>query len=78
MRHSKRRAHAGGRVPDCLRLQLLRHAIAAQGRRLLRVLFLRLGAMPADPSGTFGRSRHRGLLPRLAATGFQNGIAASA
>jgi membrane protein len=75
MRHRKGRAHAGGRVPDRLRLHLLRHAIAAQGWRLLRVLFLRLGAMPADPSGTLGRSRHRGLLPRVKAIGFQkNGI----
>jgi hypothetical protein len=41
----------------------LRRDAAAEARRLLRVLLLRVGAMPADSSRAFGRDR-RGLLLR--------------
>ena len=45
---------ADGRLPVLLRLPRLWGAPAAQARRLLRVLFLRLGAVPADPRGAQG------------------------
>jgi hypothetical protein len=42
-------------VPVLLRLQRLRATPQAEARGLLRVLFVRLGAMPADASGTAPR-----------------------
>ena len=49
MRASGNRADAGGRLPLLLRLHGLRGASQAEARRLLRVLFLRFGAVPAGP-----------------------------
>jgi hypothetical protein len=43
----------------------LRYEIAAEAWRLLRVLFLRLNAVPTDPGGAFRQSRCRGLLSRV-------------
>ena len=41
--------NAHGRLPVLLRLQGLRRALEAISGRLLRVLFLRIGAVPTDP-----------------------------
>ena len=38
-----------------LYLHQLRRDVAAEAGRLLRVLFLRLGSVPADPGRAFGR-----------------------
>lgn len=45
------RDHADRRLPVLLRLRWLRHPPQAEGRRLLRVLLLRLGALPSSPGG---------------------------
>src|SRR5260370_397703 len=52
LRASGDRTNAGGRLPVLLRLQRLRATPQAEARGLLRVLFVRLGAVPADASGT--------------------------
>src|SRR6266446_6608087 len=52
MRASGDRADAGRRLPILLYLQGLRGAPQAEARGLLRVLFLRLGAVPAGPDRT--------------------------
>jgi hypothetical protein len=43
----------------------LRRTVTTEGRRLLRVLFVRLRAMPAHPGGAFGRRQTCCLLPCL-------------
>ena len=48
---SSRRANADRRLPVFLRLQGLRREAKAACGRLLRVLFLWIGAVPADPAG---------------------------
>src|SRR5262249_4997395 len=58
--------HAGRRVSDRLRLYRLRGDIAAEARRLLRVLFLRLRPMPADPGRALGAVRGSGVLRAIA------------
>ena len=45
--------HADRRVPVLLRVYELRRAAASEARRLLRVLLVRLGEVPADPSAAF-------------------------
>ena len=45
------RTNAAGRLPVLLRLQGLRATSQAEAGGLLRVLFIRLGALPARPSG---------------------------
>src|SRR5207237_5208619 len=45
------RNHADRRLPVFLRLHRVRRAVASEARRLLCVLLLRLGALPAHPSG---------------------------
>jgi hypothetical protein len=52
LRASGDRTNAGGHLPVLLRLQGLRATSQAKARRLLRVLFVRVGALPADASGT--------------------------
>src|SRR5215831_2451359 len=62
LRTSGNRAHAAGRLPVLLRLQRLRATPQAEARGLLRVLFIRLGAVPARASGAMrrlSRKRHR-------------------
>jgi len=51
VRASGDRTNAAGRLPVLLRLQRLRTTTQAAARGLLRVLFIRLGAVPARPSG---------------------------
>jgi hypothetical protein len=46
---------------------------AAEAGRLLRVLFLRLGAVPADSGGAFGRDRRRLVLHGVARRGQRYG-----
>jgi len=46
LRHGKGRDHANGRLPVLLWMQRLRLAVASEARRLLRVLFLRVGFLP--------------------------------
>jgi hypothetical protein len=46
-------------VPILLRLHWLRRAAQAQSKRLLSVLFLRIGAMPADSGGALLASQLR-------------------
>ncbi len=52
----------------------LRYEIAAEAGRLLRLLLVRLGAVPAGPGGAWRRSRRRGLLFRV---GKAAGVAAN-
>src|SRR5215831_820669 len=60
LRASGDRTNAAGRLPVLLRLQRLRATPQAAARGLLRVLFLRLGAVPARASGAMRRlSRKR-------------------
>ena len=60
LRASGDRAHAAGRLPVLLRLQGLRATPQAAAGGLLRVLFIRLGAVPARSSGAMRRlSRQR-------------------
>ena len=62
LRASGDRAHAAGRLPVLLRLQGLRATPQAAARGLLRVLLIRLGAVPARSSGALrrlSRKRHR-------------------
>jgi hypothetical protein len=58
------RDHANRRLHLLLRVWRLRNRSAAEARRLLRVLFLRLAAVPADPDRTRGRINGR-LLPAM-------------
>src|SRR5215831_7457652 len=51
LRPSGDRANAAGRLPVLLRLQGLRATPQTEGRGLLRVLLIRLGAVPARSSG---------------------------
>jgi hypothetical protein len=51
LRASGDRTDAAGRLPVLLRLQRLRATPQAAARGLLRVLFIRLGAVPARSSG---------------------------
>jgi hypothetical protein len=46
--------HADRCLPVFLYLYWLRRDAAAEARRLLRVLFLWLGSVPADPGRAFG------------------------
>src|SRR5262245_64637954 len=65
LRASGDRTDAGGRLPVLLRLQRLRATPQAAARGLLRVLFIRLGAVPARSSGAvrveFDRPASRGV-----------------
>ena len=45
--------HANGRLPVLLQLLELRHRAAAQRRRLLRLLLVRIGEMPAGSGAAF-------------------------
>ena len=45
--------HAHGCLPVLLRVHELRRAAASEARRLLRVLLVRLGEVPADPNAAF-------------------------
>jgi len=47
--------HADGCLPVFLRVHRLRHAAAPESGRLLRVLLVRLGAVPADAGRARGR-----------------------
>src|SRR5262249_22019591 len=55
MRASGDRTNAGERLPILLRLQGLRGTPQAEAGGLLRLLLLRLGAVPADSSGAVRR-----------------------
>jgi hypothetical protein len=46
------RTNAEERLPVLLRLRRLRATPQAEARRLLRVLFVRVGALPTDANGT--------------------------
>jgi hypothetical protein len=50
LRPPSHRDHADRHLPVLLRLSGLRQIVAAQTRRLLRVLFLGQRAVPADPA----------------------------
>ena len=52
------RDDADRRLPVLLRLSALRHPAQAQAGRLLRLLFLRNHAVPADPDGRQGNVLH--------------------
>ena len=52
MRLSERRRDAEGFVRFLLRMRKLRGVFEAEARRLLCLLFLRLGQMPAENVGT--------------------------
>src|SRR3984893_15917093 len=54
LRHREVGDHADQCLPIILYLHRLRRDAAAEAGRLLRVLFLRLGSMPADPGRAFG------------------------
>ena len=54
LRHCKGRSHADRRLPVLLYLQWLWREAATEAGRLLRVLLLRLGAVPADPGAAGG------------------------
>lgn len=56
MRHGKSRDDADGCLPVFLRMHRMRHTATPQARRLLCLLFLRIGALPADPGGGRWRS----------------------
>src|SRR5262245_29144899 len=56
LRHGEGGGDADGCVPVLLQLHRLWRDPAAQARRLLRVLLLWFGAMPANPSTAFGRA----------------------
>ena len=58
--HCQDRNHADERLPVLLRMHRLPDLAQAQAGRLLRVLLLRVGALPAGPAG-----QERRLLPRL-------------
>jgi len=53
-------------LPVFLYLHRLRRDVAAEAGRLLRVLFLWLGSVPAYTGRAFGRDGHRFLLRRIA------------
>src|SRR5262249_36866274 len=54
LRHREIGGHADRCLPVFLYLQRLRRDTAAEAGRLLRVLFLRLGSVPADPGRAVG------------------------
>ena len=71
LRHGKGRDHANGRLPVLLWMQRLRLAVASEARRLLRVLFLRVGFLPTDSTTATvlqlitarnGKSKNRSIL----------------
>src|SRR6516165_6669852 len=71
LRYGKGRDHANGRLPVLLWMQRLRLAVASEARRLLRVLFLRVGFLPADSTtarvlqlitARNGKSKNRSIL----------------
>lgn len=66
LRHGEIGTHADRRVPILLHLHWLRGDAAAEGRRLLRILFVWLGSMPADPGRAFGADRHIAVLRWIA------------
>jgi hypothetical protein len=57
LRHRESGNHADERLPVFLRMHGLRHDAAAEARLLLRVLLLRVGALPPNSGGAFGRYR---------------------
>jgi len=57
VRYRKVRAYEDRRVPDCLRMHGLRYEIAAEARRLLRLLLLWFDTVPAGPGGAQWGSR---------------------
>jgi hypothetical protein len=63
LRHGEVGDHANRRLPVFLSVHRLRRDAEAKTRRLLRVLFLRLGSLPAGPGRALGRDG-RGLLRR--------------
>ncbi len=66
MRHREIGDDADRCLPVFLYLQRLRRDAAAEAGRLLRVLFLRLGSVPADPGRALGRDGRRFLLSHIA------------
>src|SRR5262249_61845481 len=64
LRHREIGGHADRCLPVFLYLHRLRRDPAAEAGRLLRVLFLRLGSLPADPGPAVGEDGRRfGLWP---------------
>jgi hypothetical protein len=57
--------HADRCLPVFLSLHQLRRDAQAETRRLLRVLFLRLGSLPTGPDRAFGRDGRRVLRQRI-------------
>jgi hypothetical protein len=57
--------HADRRLPVPLRLQVLRHATAAEARRLLRFLLMRQRVVPADAAAGRQPLRPPPTLPTL-------------
>src|SRR5262249_34661986 len=57
--------HADRCLPVFLYLHRLRRDAAAEAGRLLRVLFLRLGSVPADPDRTVGGDGRRFVLCQI-------------
>jgi hypothetical protein len=66
LRHRKIGDHANRCLPVFLYLHRLRRDTAAEAGRLLRVLFLWLGCVPADPGRAFGSDWRRFVLCRVA------------
>jgi hypothetical protein len=66
LRHREIGDDADRCLPVFLYLQRLRRDAAAEAGRLLRVLFLRLGSVPADPGRALGRCGRRFLLSHIA------------
>ena len=62
LRHREVGRYADRCVPVFLHLHGLRGDAAAEVRRLLRVLFIRLRSLPSDPSRAFGGNRCAALL----------------
>jgi hypothetical protein len=60
---------AGRRLPDFIHLHAVRRDAAAEAGRLLRVLFLRFGALSADPGRAVRRRERRRILLRLTFAG---------
>jgi len=57
LRLRQARGNAGECLPGSLRVQSVRHEPAAKAGRLLRLLLLRLDALPAGASGPIARGR---------------------
>ena len=66
LRHREIGDHADRCLPVFLYVHRLRRDAAAEAGRLLRVLFLRLGSVPADPGRAVGWDGRRFLLWRIA------------